>query len=859
MKNLPKTSKCIFQWYCDPLLEEQILGDLQEQFAEDVASVGVTKARWRFTWNVIRFFRPGIIKKFEGIKKFNNYDMFKHNLKIAFRNLIKLKSTAFINVGGLVLGLLITLMIGLWAEDELSWDKDNVNYHRVVRVMQKRVFNEDPKVIKALPVSLAAELRERYDDVFDHVFLSSFYWDALLSQGEEAVNIKGAVAQSAAPHVMSLQMKRGSRDGLKEEATILLSESAAQALFGDDDPMNQTVRHNEQSLIVQGIYEDLPSSSSFQGIGFIAKDESVLETNWTSNTSQIFAIISANSSIEDTNEKIKTVINDHLPEDLQNEKNEVFLHPMKDWHLRSSWKNGVQSGGRIVYVHWFSLIGLLVLLLACINFMNLSTAQATSRAKEVGIRKSIGSIRHQLVTQFMTESTLMVFLSFLIATGLSYLIIPYFNHLTDKQISVPLGTWRYWFYGLALVVGVGILAGSYPAIYLSSFRPIQVLKGTYQNRLSAAFFRKTMVVFQFTISITLIIGTIVIKEQIDYAVNRPLGYDGTNTISIAMSSSEHFSKNRVIENELIRSGAIDYYAESFNPLTEVWMMNHDFDWIGKDPAYKPMFNTLYVSPNFGKTINWKILEGRDFSRVLATDSSALIINETATRTMGIDHPVGVNIDWQGNTYKIVGVVKDLLNDSPFRKIGPTFYFFGGEGSLNYSLIRLNAQLTTEEAINKVADVYEELIPNVPFEFEFVSEAHKRNFQSIHRINSLSSIFSSFAIIISCLGLFGLVSFMLEKRIKEIGIRKVLGASVLQLWRLISQEFVVLVLVSSLVAIPIALWVLTGWLEGYEYRIGLEWWVFAIACLGAFLLTIATTSFKSLATIKLNPAKTLKNE
>ncbi|MCR9254425.1 MAG: permease prefix domain 2-containing transporter, partial [bacterium] len=607
MPNIPKISKLFFQWYCNPELEEQILGDLQEQFEEDIALFGLAKARRRFTWNVIRFCRPGIIKKYKGIQKLNNTGMFKHNVKIAFRNLKRQRSTAFINISGLVLGLSVTLMIALWVKNELSWDKNNENYDSVVRVMQNRVFDEQPMAIKALPVSLASELKENYHDVFDHVVLSSFYWDALISKGDDGVNVKGVRTQPGAPHIMSLEMISGTRESLKQEETILLSASTAYALFGEDSPIGNTVVLNEETMIVRGVYKDLPNTSSFKSVGFLAKIGDSRDVNWESNNYQIFATISSNVTIEEVNNKIKTIINEHLPTDKQNEKNAVFLHPMKDWHLRSSWKNGVQSGGGIVYVHWFSLIGLLVLFLACINFMNLSTAQSIRRAKEVGIRKAIGSVRNQLIIQFMTESIVLVFLSFLIVTGLSYLITPYFNLLTDKQISVPLDTSQYWIYGIMCVISIGILAGSYPAFYLSSFKPLLVLKGTYQTNLSAAIFRKAMVVFQFSISIALIIGTIVISQQIDHTLNRPLGYDGESVISIPMSSSEHYSKANIIENELINSGAITQYAETFNPLTEVWMMNNDFSWVGKDPTFTPMINTLYVSSGFGETVKWKVV------------------------------------------------------------------------------------------------------------------------------------------------------------------------------------------------------------------------------------------------------------
>ena len=859
----PKWPLKFFRWFCLPDYVEDIEGDLLERFEKRLNEN--KPARWLLVKDVIRLFRPGIIKKFEGSIRLNYYGMFKHNLKIAFRNQIRQKNIAFINIGGLILGLLITLMIGLWVQDEWSWDKENENYDRVVRVMQKRVFNENIDVIRGIPRPLETSLRENYEDLFEHIVLSSFQWGATITKGEDAVTITGVLMQSSAPHVMSLNMQSGSRDGLKEEAAIMLSESTAYALFGDGDPMNQTVSlGNYLDMIVRGVYQDLPANSSFEGINFIASwdfyeandewlRERAQQSNWESNINQLFATLSSNASMEAANEKIKTIINENLPEQSQNENNAVFLHPMSDWHLKSSWENGTQSGGEIVYVRWFSLIGLLVLFLACINFMNLSTAQSIRRAKEVGIRKSIGSIRRQLVAQFMTESTLLVFLSFIFMTVLSYLVTPYFNQLTDKQITIPVDTWQYWGFGVVLVLGVGMLAGSYPALYLSSFRPIQVLKGTYQNHLSASIFRKAMVVFQFTISIALIIGTMVITQQIDHSVNRPLGYDSESIISIGMRCPDY------LKDELMRTGAVAHLAETSNPLTATYMANNDFDWIGKDPTYTPLFNTIYVTHDFGKTIRWEITEGRDLNSAFSLDSSAIIINETAAQTMGIEQPVGAEIKWQGGTYKIIGMVKDLLSDSPFQNIQPTFYFFVPEHFRNFTILRLNGQLSKVEAIDKVSAVYEKVLPDTPFEFEFVSDAHDRKFRSIHRISSLSSIFSSFAITISCLGLFGLASFMVEQRTKEIGIRKVLGASVLHLWRLISQEFIVLVLISSMVAIPIALWALKGWLEGYEYRIDLKWWVFAIACVGALLLTIATASFKSFAAIRLNPAKTLKDE
>ncbi|NQZ78382.1 MAG: ABC transporter permease [Ekhidna sp.] len=855
-----------FRWFCDPELVTYVEGDLIELYHHSKR----TKARWKADWivflEIIKLLRPSIIKNFEGTKKLNYYGMFKHNLKISYRNLWRRKSYAFINIGGLVLGLSIVILISLWIQDELTYDVRNDYLSQAARVMQKQTVNEEVITAKAIPFPLHVALEKEYGDDFEAIIPATWFGDYNLSKDNKAIVVRGGFMGDRAPDLMSLEMISGDRKELTQETSILISQSTAKALFGEHEPTGKTITvHGEVDLNVAGVFKDISEKSSFHRVQFIGNWDFYVaimdwidQTAWDDNSYQLFALIGEHAEMDVVSEKIKRVKFNNTPPEQRIYDSKVFLHPMKDWHLRSSWENGVQQGGAIRYVWWFGIIGGFILLLACVNFMNLSTAQSIKRAKEVGIRKAIGTGRGQLAFQFLTESMLIAFIAFLIASLIAFLALPYFNYLSDKQIEIPFASFSYWASGFGFAIVTGLISGSYPAMYLSSFNAIQALKGTFQSALSAVMFRKILVIFQFTVSVTLIIGTTIISQQIKHATSRPLGYDNDGTISIEMTSPAHYSKSEVFKNELLKSGVAINFTASSAPLTETWNIRDDISWEGMDQNISPRFCTFHINHSYGKTINWEIVQGRDFTDALASDSSAMIINEAAMTYMQLEDPINKKISWFKD-FHIIGVVKDLLVESPFTKIEPAVYVINSGDLINFMLVKLNPEVPTLTAISEVESIFESTIPNTPFDFNFVSDVHNKKFNEINRIASICQVCAVLAILISCLGLFGLASFMVEQRSKEISIRKVLGAPIFTLWRLLSSEFVILVGISCLIAVPVALYGSQLWLDNYEYRTPLHWWVFLFASLVTMLITVLTISFRSLKVAKANPAEVLKDE
>ncbi len=858
-KRPPKYLLRFFRWFCHPDYVEDIEGDLLERFEK-------RPSKWLFTWEIIKLLRPSLIKPTGGGQKLNYYGMFKHNLKVSYRNLLRRKSYAFINIGGLVLGLTITLLITLWIKDELTYNKMNDHYDRVARLMQKQTVNGETYSQMAMPFPMHIELEKAYGNDFDAIVPGTWFGDYILSKGETLITTRGGFMGNRAPELMSLTMLKGNRRGLTEESAVLLSSSTAKALFGDSDPLGKTIKvHNQVDLNVAGVFEDIPDKSSFHGVAFIGNWDFYVstvdwinKTAWNDNSFQLFVQLSEHANMDAVSQKIARIKYDNTPSEERLYDTKVFLHPMKDWHLRSNWENGIQTGGAIQYVWWFGTIGAFVLLLACVNFMNLSTAQSIRRVKEVGIRKAIGTSKNQLAFQFLTESMLIAFIAFLVASTITLLLLPYFNVLTNKQIELLLTEPAFWMGGLGFAFITGLISGSYPALYLSSFNAIQALKGTFQTTLSAVFFRKVLVVFQFTISVTLIIGTIIISEQITYATERPLGYNFDGTISIEMTLDAHYAKSEVLRNELLGSGAVTHFTQSSAPLTEVWNENDGLSWEGMDPTFNPMFCIFFINHTYGETIGWDIIKGRDFSSEYATDSAAIIINEAALAYMQLDDPIEKKVRWFKD-FKIVGVVKDLLIESPFSEVRPAIYLINPKDMINFMILKLNPEKATLDAIAEVETIFETHLPKVPFNFKFVSDVHNKKFNEINRIATICQLFAVLAILISCLGLFGLASFMVEQRSKEISIRKVLGAPLFTLWRLLSKEFVFLVIISCAIAIPLAFFGSQEWLENYEYRTPIHWWIFLLACVVTLVITIVTISFRSIRVAKANPAEILKDE
>ena len=786
---------------------------------------------------------------------------------IAWRNLLKNKVYSFINIGGLAVGMGVAILIGLWVMDELNYDKYHTNYNHIAQVMQHQTYNDEIGTQEANPAQMAEEIRSIYPQDFRYVLQASWNHNHALAYGDKVFFKPGSFFEPEVAEMLSLKMIYGTRDGLKEMNSILISESVAKAYFGDEDPLGKVFRLDTQvDVKVTGVYEDLPYNSSFKDMQVILPWSLYISLNawiremenpWGSNYTRTFAMIAPQADMEKVSAKIRDVKLNKVPEDERRYKPVVFLHPMAKWHLYSDFKNGVNTGGRIDNVWLFGIIGAFVLILACINFMNLSTARSEKRAKEVGIRKAVGSLRRQLITQFFSESLLIALLSFIICLGLVYATLPSFNTVADKRITMPLSEPVFWMICLCFTLITGIVAGFYPAIFLSSFQPVKTLKGTFKVGRYASLPRKVLVVLQFTISTVLIIGTMVVYEQIEHAQNRPVGYNRDGLIYVGESDEihKHFD---AVRTELVNAGAIIEMAESGSPTTSVWNTNGGFDWEGKDPNQAVDFPNNAVSYDYGKTIGWEIKEGRDFSREFASDTAAFILNESAVKFIGLKDPVGKVIRWENQPFTVIGVVKDLLVQSPYHPVQPSLFHLSTQQQ-NVFIIKLNPKAKMKEALANVESVFKRLNPAVPFASTFVDEDYAAKFGNEKRMGTLATFFTFLAIFISCLGLFGLASFVAEQRTKEIGIRKVLGASVFNLWRMLSQDFVILVLISCVVAIPVAYYFASGWLATFEYRTNVPLWIYGASIFGALFVTLLTVSFQAVKASLLNPVKSLRSE
>jgi ABC-type antimicrobial peptide transport system permease subunit len=583
-----------------------------------------------------------------------------------------------------------------------------------------------------------------------------------------------------------------------------------------------------------------------------------MDDPWGSNFTQTFVQIADHADMQKVSDKIKNVKMDNVSADERSSKWEVFLQPMSKWHLYDEFKDGYNVGGDIKYVWLFSIIGIFVLILACINFMNLSTARSEKRAKEVGIRKAAGSMRWQITRQFFTESYVVVIAAFILCLLLVALLLPLFNNVAKKDIEIPWSNPAFWLISIVFIFITGLLAGSYPALYLSSFNPLKVLKGTFKAGKGAAIPRRVLVVIQFTVSVMLIVGTIIVYQQIQYAKDRPIGYTNKGLVNFGMEQEiqQHFD---AIRNDLKNSGAIVEMTASNSPMTGVWNTNGGFDWEGKDPNLSVDFPNNGVTYEFGKTVKWDIKDGRDFSRDFATDSAAFIINESAVKFLPFKNPVGKTLIWNKRPYTIIGVVKDIMQESPFYPVRPTLYHIDSTSNLYNLIIRLNPDKSASSSLKIIIDELKKYTPDVPYEYQFVDESFGDKFEAEQRIGKLASYFAVLAILISCLGLFGLASFVAEQRTKEIGIRKVLGASVINVWKLLSTEFVLLVILSCLIAAPIAYYYLNNWLSNYDYRINISWMVFVFASVVVLLITLITVSFQAIKAAVANPVKSLRTE
>lgn len=858
----------LLSWFCKPEYHPDIEGDLLELYYRRVAKIGPRRAGVHLFKDVILLLRPGIIRPLIPRNNLNSYGMYKSYFKIGWRNLLRNKGYSAINIGGLAVGMAVSMLIAFWVSDELSFNKYNPNYARIAQVMQNLTFNSETNTQPAIPIPLKGALEKSYGNDFEYLVLSSWTNEHILSSGETKISRTGNYMDVDAPKLLSLKMLSGTRDGLHDPASILLSESTAKALFGEKDPINALMKiDNRLDVKVTGVYADLPFNSELNGLAFVAPWSLYITSEpwikyamaqWGNNSFQLFVQLAPNADMSAVSNRIRKLIYDLGNENEKATKPEIFLHPMKDWHLRANWENGAQTGGRIQYVWLFGIVGIIVMLLACINFMNLSTARAEQRAREVGIRKAIGSVRHQLISQFFGESLLSVSLAFLLAIGLVLIAMPSFSMLAEKRITFPYDNIYFWLACGGFMALTVAMSGSYPALYLSSFKPVKVLRATFRAGRLASLPRQVLVVLQFSVSVVLIIATVVVFSQIQFTKNRPVGHEVNGILMIEMKSSGDFhGKYDLLRSELKNSGAVEEMAESSGPLSDIWSTSGGFNWQGMDPGVPHEFGTVWVTHEFGKTVGWEIEAGRDFSRDFPSDSSAIIINEAAADLMGLQNPVGQVIQWNDRDYTVIAVVKDFLL-VPYRAGFQTVYF-NNYDIVNWMELRLNPKLSPGEALTKIEEVFKKHLSNVPFDYKFADQEYERKFAMEERIGKLSGIFAILAIFISCLGLFGLASFIAEKRTKEIGIRKVVGASVFNLWRMLSRDFVVLVIISCSIAIPVSYAFMTHWLQNYEYHTHISWWMLAGAACGAIAITLLTVSYQAIKAALMNPVKSLRAE
>jgi putative ABC transport system permease protein len=802
-----------------------------------------------------------------GHGKLNRNYMFSNYLTIAWRNLIKNKVLSLINIGGLAVGMAVVMLISLWILDEVSFDKYHGNYHHIAEVAQNVTSNGEVKTSFQVPYPLAAALRKNYGSDFKSVAMSTFPRDYILGLSDKKLTEQGAFMESGGPDLFTLNMLRGRRDAIKDPTSVLISASTAKALFGNEDPMGKVLKlNNLENLKVAGVYADLPENTTLAGLAFIGCWDryytdyrlSEMREPWGPGKVNLYVQLADNADLGEVSLKIRDEQLRHLKSVSAKAKPALFLQPMSKWHLYSEFKDGKNIGGKIQFVWLFGIVGVFVLLLACINFMNLSTARSEKRAREVGIRKAIGSSRSQLIYQFYTESLLCVSLAFLASILLVVLSVPAFDQLTGKQVVIPWNSPAFWLAGIGLSFITAIITGSYPALYLSSFKPVKVLKGVFRVGRLASAPRKVLVVLQFTVSVVLIIGTIVVIRQILFAKDRPIGYSQDRLVAIPVRTYELHEHFDVIKQDLGSNGTITEMAEADAPPNKVAGTTGGVAWPGEDPNLNVSFSQDDISYDYGKTIGWEFSAGRDFSRSFLSDSSAVIINQAAADFMTMKKPTENYITFFGEKFRIIGVTKDIINRSPYGQVPPMVYFLAKwpGGCL---LLKISPKMSAGKAIHNIASVLKTENPQQPFEYHFVDQEYAKEFDNEERIGKLATVFAGLAIFISCLGLFGMASFMAEQRIKEIGVRKVLGASVFALWQLLSKDFAILVFLSIIIASPVAYYLMQNWLHNYQFHTDVAWWIFIVTAIGAILITLITVSFQAIKAALANPIKSLRSE
>jgi putative ABC transport system permease protein len=786
--------------------------------------------------------------------------MLTNYLKIALRNLFRNKGFSFINISGLAVGMASAILILLWVQNELSYDRFHKKGDRLYEVWENA--KRDGGLQSGLNTQelMAPALKKDYPEIEE---AARFGWNQnmLMTFKEKQLKPTGTWADASFLTMFNIPLIKGdARSVLKDPYSMVVTQKLARELFGAENPIGKVVRiDNKDNFKITGILKDLPNNTQFDfeylmPYSFL-ESKHYIDSDWTDVNIRSFVLLKPNTAVGAVDLKIKNIVFKYSG---GRAEETTFLYPVSQLRLYSKFEEGKPVGGRIETVRLFSIIAVFILLIACINFMNLSTARSEKRAKEVGIRKVAGALRKSLIIQFLIESIVISAISGILALGIVELSLPSFNLLTQKQLFIDYTRLTFWLAGTGFILFTGILAGSYPAFFLAAFKPASVLKGTFQKVNALITPRKVLVISQFTFAIILVISTIIIVQQIKYAQERKTGYDRTNLAYVFMEGDIY--KNYVlIKNELLNSGTAISVNQTLSPLTQSWSMGFSLTWQGKDPKMPVTFDRSSTDGGLAKTTGLTFVEGRDIDLTsFPSDSTACVINESAAKLMKFKSPIGQTIFDDPTTWHIVGVIKDFILQSPYDATRPII-FKGPKGWRNVMNIKFNSQHKTAENLAKATTIFAKYNPAYPFEYHFVDEEYAKKFSDQQLIAKLAALFSGLTIFISCLGLFGLATYMAENRIKEVGVRKILGASVSSIAALLSIDFIKLVLIAIIIASPAAWFAMKIWLQGFDYRIGVSWWVFVLAGLTAILIALITVSFQAVKAAVANPVNSLRSE
>jgi putative ABC transport system permease protein len=786
--------------------------------------------------------------------------MIKNYFTTTFRNLWKNKGYSFLNIAGLAIGITCAALIFLWVENELTFNHYFSNRDNLYKIKDHQTYDGTTFTFDATPGRLGQAIKTEIPGI-KNTARSTWGNQSLFSLGDKNIYEQGNYVDSGFLSMFQLEFIKGNAaTAFSQLYSIIITEKMAEKFFDTTEALGKTLKvDDKQNYMVTGVIRNLPENVSFQFDWFapfkIFEDQNSWLQRWGNNGVITYVETQPNADIAAINRKLYNFL--ETKGDGLNAK--FSIYPLNRWRLYDNFVNGKEVQGRIKYVNLFSLIAWIILIIACINFMNLSTARSEQRAREVGVRKVLGAGKRKLITQFIGESIFMALLSTLLAVVIILILLPAFNSLVEKQLSLNLFDPIHIGALLTITIICGLIAGSYPAFYLSSFNPVMVLKGLkIQSSGGANFIRKGLVIVQFSVSVILIISTILIYQQIQFVKNRDLGYNKQNLISLQLQGKMKSNFN-AIKNDLLAAGVIKNASLSDNEVLQLGSNTGDFGWQGKDPGKQILITVQGVSPEYISTMGMKLKEGRDFYPDAKSDSSNIIINEALAKLLNKKEVTGSIISRDSGTqYTVVGVINDFVYNNMYTSSAPLI-LFSDTSNTNFLTVRLSANENLPAALAKIENVIKANNPGFPFEYHFIDDQFDKLFKTETLTGKLAGVFAVLAVFISCLGLFGLAAYTAERRTKEIGIRKVLGASSRRLAGLLSKDFLQLVVISCLIAFPLAWWMMNNWLDNYAYRIKINWMIFLVAGLLAIAIALITVSFQAIKAALANPVESLRSE